>query len=95
MVERCPTEVQKQLLEILRWGILNIRSGSESNDCGICGIEANHIHNIPGLIERFSRDRLAYYLNVEAAQYAREIGPQIPLPLRTAWDVLNEWLRKV
>lgn len=94
VTESCPREVQRQLFEILRWGILNIRTGSETNDCRVCNIEANHLHNIPDLLEEFSRDRLAYYLKVEVAKYERGLGAESLPRLRAAWVALEEWLKE-
>jgi hypothetical protein len=93
VTELCPIAVREQLLEILRWALVSIRRAAERNDCGICIVEANHVHNIPDLIEAFSRDRLSYYLDVEATQYAREIGPQLLPRVQAAWAVLAEWLK--
>jgi hypothetical protein len=74
---KCPDDIQIHLLKILSLGLMLIdhRLGREQYELG--KIEVYHIHNLPSLIEDFSYDRLAYYLNVESKQYLRETGSSV------------------
>jgi hypothetical protein len=87
-----PAIVQASLFTILKLGLLIIRSEAERKNSERCAIEANHLHNIPGLLDNFSVDALKYYIDVEAPQYVRESNEQIPEEFRRAWTELTDWL---
>jgi hypothetical protein len=87
-----PSIVQAALLTILKHGLLNIRYQAERKNCERCAIEANHLHNIPGLLENFSVDVLRYYLDLERPQYVRETNDQVLAQIRSAWVELADWL---
>lgn len=89
---RSPDDIQTQLLTILEIGIVNIRSHCWAQRYHLCGVEADHVHNIPDLVENFSADKLAYYLEVEVAQYLREMGGNVRDDLRAPWDALKRRL---
>jgi hypothetical protein len=92
---RSPDDIQTQLLMILEIGIVNIRYHCLAQRYHLCAVEADHVHNIPDLIEHFSVDKLAYYLEVEVAQYLRETSDQIHNGLRAPWDVLKHRLAEL
>jgi hypothetical protein len=55
----CPKQI---LLQILSRALLSIRSYGFSNaDSKRCGIEADHVHNLPGLVKSFSYSELRLY----------------------------------
>jgi hypothetical protein len=89
---KIPEELQKPLLTIVEIGIVNIRYRCEGGRYESCEAEANHIHNIPGLLRDFSADKLAYYLEVELPQYLREIGNNPRGDLLPHWEALRRWL---
>jgi hypothetical protein len=89
-----PPIVQANLLTILKLGLLNIRYQAERKNTERCAIEANHLHNIPGLLEKFSIDLLKFYIDVERTQYIRETKDQVPEEIRDAWTELSHWLSK-
>jgi hypothetical protein len=87
-----PPIIQASLLRILKYGLLNIRYYSEGKNLERCAIEANHLHNIPSLIETFSVDLLKFYIDTEMPQYVRETNNQVPEEFRRAWIALTDWL---
>ena len=89
-----PPIVQASLLTILKLGLLNIRYEAGRKNFERCAIEANHLHNIPGLLEKFSVDLLKYYIEIEIPQYARETNDQVIEEIRGAWAKLADWLSK-
>ena len=89
-----PPIVQASLLKILKFGLLNIRHYAEDKNFERCGIEANHLHNIPGLLENFSVDLMRFYIDIEMPQYIRETDGQVIADIRSAWAVLTDWLSK-
>lgn len=70
---QCPTAIASVLLRIIKSGVLNIRYLINKGEYNFSAIEANHIHNLPSLIEDFSRDSLEYYINIESSEYLREM----------------------
>jgi len=65
---KIPEELHQPLLAIVEIGIVNIRFRSAGGRYESCEAEANHIHNIPGLLRDFSADKLAYYLEAALAR---------------------------
>ena len=61
----CPEEVAEALLQIIHRAVLYIRVAGWQHDAAYCALEADHIHNLPGLILNYSRDNLKYYLDIE------------------------------
>jgi len=85
--------VRAPLLKIIETGLLGIRQHADRKDSERCGIEANHLHNLPDLIEKCSSEQLTYYLEVEVPQYLRETNNEVPGEVREAWNALRAWLR--
>jgi hypothetical protein len=86
--------VQASLLTILKLGLPNIRCEAWRKNSERCAIEADHLHNIPGLLEDFSIDLLKYYVDIERLRYVREINDQVLEEIRNAWTDLTHWLSK-
>jgi hypothetical protein len=62
-----PSEVADILREILTTGLHRIRALAWSGDAKRCGIEADHIPNLPHLVAHGGREELADYWAVERA----------------------------
>jgi hypothetical protein len=87
-----PPFIQESLLRILKHGLLNIRYYAEGKNLERCAIEANHLHNIPSLLETFSVDLLKFYIDIEMREYVRETNNQVPEEVRRAWIALTDWV---
>jgi hypothetical protein len=74
-MQPCPQHIAEPLLEILRLGLLAIRAAGLSNRGDVCAIHADHLHNIPGLIEDYSDDRLLFYWQVERVCLIEKLNP--------------------
>ena len=61
----CPSEIAEIVLEILRVGLLRVRAVGWCGDGRRCAVEADHLHNLPTLLARFSADLLRFYWEVE------------------------------
>jgi hypothetical protein len=92
---KCPDDIHQQLLKVLSIGIRNIRVCCDRRQYERCGYEANHIHNIPALIEDFTMDKLAYYVEVEAAEYLRQINQGSPSEVEGPIGVLRHRLAEL
>jgi hypothetical protein len=69
----CPEEVANAVIEILYMAILSIRASTWSiKSTDYCGVEADHIHNLPDLLREYKRGKLEYYLDVERSIYLKQ-----------------------
>ena len=87
---KCPDEINQHLMNILKIGVLNIRSLIAKEQYGLCSIEANHIHNIPALIQDYSPELLIFYLDVEAQQYLREMEGNVNSEFKVSLNSLQK-----
>jgi hypothetical protein len=72
------------LLEILKVGLLRIRAAADRAECAL---EADHLHNLPSIIQSQRPELLQYYLTAEQpgfARNARDVEQFTPL-----WDELR------
>jgi hypothetical protein len=72
-------------LELLRWTLLYVRN--HSNDTRNCFALADHMHNVPDLLEDFTAERLRYYWEVE-----RPCSPQV---FEEPWKVVETEYRRL
>jgi hypothetical protein len=70
----CPDEVRVAVVQLLRTGLLRIRRAAGAADAALCFIEADHLHNLPTLLESYSEELLRFYLNVEREAYLKQLG---------------------
>ena len=91
----CPEEIRSQVLTILSVGLRNILVSHGTKRYERCFIEANHIHNLPDLIENFLPRKLKYYLEVEVPQYLRESDGKAIGEIRAAWEVLQRCYNQI
>jgi hypothetical protein len=80
----CPPAVATILLDILAQGLLRIRAAASSGDTAQAALEADHLHNIPALLQHYSPELLRYYWEVERPDYAARISAAA----RTEWEPL-------
>jgi hypothetical protein len=86
----CPTEIADTLLSILQTGLLRIRTLAWEGKADQCGIESDHIHNLPDLIAEFSREKLVYYWNVERPEYLKQVPKERSGEWEPLWQQLSE-----
>jgi hypothetical protein len=92
----CPDEVAKTALEIIQNAILSIRFAAYRKHPDYCAIEADHIHNLPGLILNYRKEKLEYYLNIERQSYVERLKemPDISSEaFEEQWKKLEKFLR--
>ena len=66
-------ERDKIYREILQRGILSIRAAAWSGHVRYCGIEADHLHNIPALLGETNEALHDYYFDAERTSYMLQI----------------------
>lgn len=84
----CPLPLSDIILRILQMGIVQARSAGWSGDAELCTPEANHIHNLPDLLRRYSPRKLKYYWNLERTSYIGQRGGQ-PIVFEQLWEELE------
>src|SRR3954453_11829226 len=77
-----PPEVSQIILAILKTGLLRVRSLAWSGQVDRCATEADHLHNLPGLLADYSEEMLQYYWDVERPSYI----DQIPADQLAEWE---------
>ena len=84
----CPPDVAAILLEILGQGVLQARAVGWSGDAAQAAVEADHIHNLPGLLADYSPARLRYYWDAERLAYLVRVTPDREATFRPLWERL-------
>jgi len=87
---RCPVEIDDVLLAMLQTGLLRIRLHAWQGEIELCGLEADHIHNLPDLLADYSADKLSYYWNVERPQYIGMVDGDRLREWEPLWNRLAE-----
>src|SRR5688572_21221380 len=88
-IMNCPVEVSKPILEIIRIGLLNIRAFAGSKKVSRCAVEADHLHNLPGVLARYTPDLLRFYLEVEQPIFLENIPTEDAGPFEEHWKALR------
>lgn len=85
----CPPEIARILLQILRVGSLRIRAAGWAGDAARCAVEADHVHNLPEVLENFSVEGLRYYWEVERLSFERRLGAADREGFASHWEQLR------
>jgi hypothetical protein len=85
----CPPDVAAIVLDILGQGVLQARAAGWSGDAARAAAEADHVHNLPGLLADYAPARLRYYWDVERPAYMADAMPDQAGAFRTLWDRLR------
>jgi hypothetical protein len=86
------------LLQLLDVGMSRISQALEAEDLVWAEIEADHIHNLPEMLDAFVDSKLSYYLDSERAMYEERLRDRQELKhatrdwqsLADAWEVLEK-----
>ena len=81
---KCPPEIAEIVCEILRTGLLRIRA----LDSDRCALEADHLHNLPGLLANYKAELLDYYWRVERPSFAERSTPEDIQGFEPLWQAL-------
>ena len=65
----CPPDVAEVLLEILKHGLLRIRQAGAAGESRCCAVEADHLHDLPELLNAYSPELLRHYWEVQRPSY--------------------------
>jgi len=87
-LEPCPNNIADVILRILQTGVVEARSAGWSKDADLGAAQADHIHNLPDLLRRYSPRKLKYYWNRERPLFISRMGGQ-PLVFEELWAELE------
>jgi hypothetical protein len=89
---KCPDPVADILLEILRVGLLRIRSLGWMANPGRCAVEADHLHNLPSLLLHYSSEALKHYWEGDRLAFQSKSSPDDLESFAHLWDRLEPLL---
>ena len=86
-----PRTRQQIYLEILSVGLISIRGAAFNGDAEQCHAEADHLHNLPGLLNNLDREELHnHYWNVMRPGYLSISKPEYVARYDSLWKELRE-----
>lgn len=86
-------EVAEILLRILERGLLRIRVLGVTGQSELCTVEADHLHNLPMLVQEPRLDLLSYYYNVERVAFLAQADSADQF--NSDWDQLGTILKQL
>jgi len=90
----CPPDVVVELVEILKWGLLRIRTAGYQGDGRRCVQESDHIHNLPALLIDYAPQLLAFYWSTERPLLIKQIGEAECRAFANAWTNLKSLVER-
>jgi hypothetical protein len=66
---------QRAYLDLLARGVVAVRNYAYSGQMALCEVEADHIHNIPSLLEETNELRHRFYIVQERGLYLDRLNP--------------------
>ena len=84
----CPYDIAEVIAELLSEGLMRVRAFARPGQEKRCFVEADHLHNLPHIINDFKVERLQYYWDVERPLFARSIPANETQDLAPLWEEL-------
>jgi hypothetical protein len=91
----CPPDVAAILLEILGQGLFQARAAGWAGDAALAAAEADHVHNLPGLLADYSPAHLRYYWEVERSAYLAHVTPERAAAFGPLWERLRRYVERL
>jgi len=85
----CPPELAIIIAKMVEKAILKIRGLGWADQGDRCAIEADHVHNLPGLLADYSPERLDYYWRCERSSYLARIPRKDQLDWEDLWNQMR------
>lgn len=92
---KCPDEIARILLEILSVAALNIRAAGYAGDAKRCHAEADHVHNLPSLLQDYWPEGLDYYWRHQRSNFVGQSGAYNIRQFETLWDQLKPFVEGI
>lgn len=90
----CPNDIAVVLLRIINTALLRIRRLAQDGMSERCEIEADHVHNLPSLLEQYSDELLVFYWNVERPEFISQSPENSQGQFSIEWDTLSQLLER-
>lgn len=84
----CPSEVRSAVCSILQTALLRIRNANPRR----ASIEADHVHNLPRLLDVYDPALLDFYLTAERDSFVRKTSADELESFRADWASLERFL---
>ncbi|WP_145225688.1 hypothetical protein [Gimesia algae] len=85
----CPDEIADVLLRILSVALLRIRKSGSEGHAEECETEADHIHNLPAILQNYSPELLEYYWNIERTGFLTSMAGRSHGSFQDEWHDLR------
>jgi hypothetical protein len=89
---KCPAEIGGILSELIGVGLLQVRTAGWAGDANLCAAIADHLHNVPHLLDEFTQDGLEYYWEVERPQLRGSADEETLREFEPLWDRLEPYV---
>lgn len=87
---QCPPQIATILCEILTVGLLHIRALAWNQNHERCAVEADHLHNLPGLLTNYRSELLEYYWQAERVSFVQASSHTEIAQFEPLWRALAE-----
>jgi hypothetical protein len=91
----CPPEISAILADLLRDGLLRIRSLGWNHDADRCAALADHLHNLPALFGSYSPELLAFYWRIERAEFISRSSEEDIAIFEPTWARLAKYVPQI
>jgi hypothetical protein len=90
---RCPPDIADVIAELLYRGVIRARGFAHPGHEKRCFLEADHVHNLPHIINDFKIERLQYYWDIERPLFMKCVPASETQDLAPLWDQLGELMK--
>lgn len=90
---RCPPDIADVVAELLYRGVIRTRAFAHPGYEKRCFLEADHVHNLPHIINDFRVERLQHYWNIERPLFMRSVPASETQDLAPLWDQLSDLMK--
>jgi hypothetical protein len=87
------SNTSRALFRILQDGLLRIRARAYSGQADECGIEADHLHNIPEILLSGSDELLESYMRVDRPLF-QSLSSERAAQLAPHWESIGRYLKE-
>jgi len=91
---QCPDRVREIIVKILIASIGQIRELCNEGKMEAAHAAADHIHNLPTLLDRFDQKLLDFYWNVEKPAFSKSMPQSDMVAFASLWSELKEYVRE-
>ena len=91
----CPPDLATILLDIVQLGVLQARAAGWSGDAVGAAAAADHVHNLPGLLNNYTPCGLDYYWTTERSAFLAHCPAEWTQSFLPHWDRLQKHVERL